>query len=30
VARAFASQWDPAFRSGAYTGCLAAFHGQGG
>jgi hypothetical protein len=30
VARAFARQWDPAFRSGAYTGCLASFHGQGG
>jgi hypothetical protein len=30
VARAFASQWDPAYRAGAYTGCLASFHGQGG
>lgn len=24
VARAFASGWDPAFRSGPYRGCLAA------
>ena len=24
VARAFASGWDPAFRSGPYSGCLAA------
>jgi hypothetical protein len=30
VARAFATQWDPAFRKGAYEGCLASFHGQGG
>jgi len=30
VARAFAAQWDPAFRQGAYQGCLASFHGQGG
>jgi hypothetical protein len=30
VAKAFASQWDPAYRAGAYTGCLASFHGEGG